>query len=304
MTATLKRAEHADHGIVVGITGQEENSASLHWASEEARRTGRRITLVHVVTPILPPPPPSAMLASASPAPDLGRRTLVEVELELADVTRGEVPCDSMLVEGHPARVLVDASKNADLVVTGHRPRHGRGRIRTSSTAISVAAHAHCPAVTLPDAWQPGPAGQAPGWVTVGVHETGAPPAVLEAAFRSASLRGAPLRLVHAWRVDSAYDDIIRRRVEADWADRIEAEMMRAAEPVMTRYPEVKVDAVALHQWPADALADLAPTSDLLVVGRHGSRSWLPQRIGSIARTAIATAACPVLVVPQEEVRG
>ena len=107
-----------------------------------------------------------------------------------------------------------------------------------------------------------------------------------------------------AWRVDSAYDDIIRRRVEADWADRIEAEMMRAAEPVMTRYPEVKVDAVALHQWPADALADLARTSDLLVVGRHGSRSWLPQRIGSIARTAIATAACPVLVVPQEEVRA
>jgi nucleotide-binding universal stress UspA family protein len=295
---TIKPAEHAHHGIVVGVTGQEESSAALRWAAEEARRTGQRVTLAHVVTPILPPPPPSVLITSGESQAELGRRTLAEVMLELQELCGDAFPCDSVLVEGHAASALVELSQDAELVVTGHRPRRGRGRIRVSSTAISVGAHAHCPAVTLPDAWEPAPPGDEPRWVTVGVHEAGAPDPVLEAAFQAASRRGRPLRLVHAFRYDTVYDDIIRRRVESDWEDRLVAEMMQAAEPFMKRHPDVKVDVLAVHQWPADALADLASSSDLLVVGRHGSPRGLPHRIGSIARTAIATAACPVMVVP------
>ena len=52
---TIKPAEHTDHGIVVGITAHDENNAALRWASDQARRTGQRVTLAHVVTPILPP---------------------------------------------------------------------------------------------------------------------------------------------------------------------------------------------------------------------------------------------------------
>ena len=52
------------------------------------------------------------------------------------------------------------------------------------------------------------------------------------------------------------------------------------------------------HQWPPDALADLAASSALLVVGRHGHHPLMPPRLGSVARTALHRAPCPVMVVP------
>jgi nucleotide-binding universal stress UspA family protein len=54
----------------------------------------------------------------------------------------------------------------------------------------------------------------------------------------------------------------------------------------------------AVHEWPTDALADLASTSRLLVVGRHHQHPLVPKRLGSVARAAIRTASCPVMVVP------
>jgi nucleotide-binding universal stress UspA family protein len=57
------------------------------------------------------------------------------------------------------------------------------------------------------------------------------------------------------------------------------------------------VDVQVLHQWPAEALDQLAETSSLLVVGRHETTMPWP-RIGSIARAAITRSACPVMVVP------
>ena len=283
------------HGLVVGVTGPQENTAALRWAADEAERRGTVVTLVHVVNPVLPPPPPSVMLAP-EPVHDLGRRALSQVSHEFADLCDGRVPHTTLLEHGHAAGKLVDLSEDADLVVVAHRTRTSR-RIHTFSTAISVAAHAHCPVVAVPEGWEPAPGGE-PGWVTVGVHEHGTPDAVLELAFDEARRVGAPLRLVHGWRMDTAYDDIINRRVDPHWADRVEAQMRHAVEPVAAQYPEVKVEVTVLHQWPADAVAELAPGSRLVVVGRHGRQRLLPNRIGSVARTVMATAACPVVVVP------
>jgi nucleotide-binding universal stress UspA family protein len=140
--------------------------------------------------------------------------------------------------------------------------------------------------------------GDGQDWVTVGVHEDGVPEAVLRAGFEEASSRHSPLRVVHAWRLDTGYDDIIVRRVDGEWERRLESELRSAVEPVLARYPDVKVEVEVRHQWPAEALVEFAAGSALLVVGRHGHRPALPQRLGSITRSAVQNATCPVMVVP------
>lgn len=286
-----------EHGILVGVTGRGENTAALVWAAAEARRRSCAITLVHAVTPVLPPPPPSVLLTSG-PLLDVGKLVLEEVSEELVALAGPDVPVRSLVEHQHAGWLLTELSADAELVVVAHRRRRGLGRIATRSTEVSAAAHAHCPVVAVPSDWSGDPTAAGQAWVTVGVHEAGGPEEALEAGFALADERGAPLRLVHAWRSDPVYEDIIMRRVDPGWADRARDEVQRFARPVADRYPGVEVDVLVEHQWPADALVDLAPTSAVLVVGRHGTPLPLPPRLGSVARTVLTKAPCPVVVVP------
>jgi len=287
------------YGIVVGVTGPGENTSALAWAAREAGRSGRSLTLVHAARTTLPPPPPSVLVAH-EPVVEVGRRILRAVASEFGNLTGGEIAFEEVLETGDPARVLMDLSGSADLVVVAHR-RSGIRRLVTMSTTMSVAAHADCSVVSVPAAWNvvdDGSAGEGHDWVTVGVHEDGVPEAVLRAAFEAASSRQAALRVVHAWRLDAGYDDIVMRRIDADWEHRLEGELRSAVEPLLARHPDVKVEVEVRHQWPAEALVEFASSSALLVVGRHGHRPTLPQRLGSITRSAVQNAACPVMVVP------
>jgi nucleotide-binding universal stress UspA family protein len=201
-----------------------------------------------------------------------------------------------VLEHGYPSWSLCELSHDADLVVVQHRGRHGLHRLSTRSAAVTLGGHAACPAVSVPETWTGEPL-DGGDWVTVGVHEKGVSPEVLAAAFAAASGRGASLRLVHAWRLDPAYDAIVVARIDPDWVERVRAEVLRAIDAEVQAHPEVKVDVQVLHQWPAEALDQLAETSSLLVVGRHATTMPWP-RIGSIARAAVTRSACPVMVVP------
>jgi nucleotide-binding universal stress UspA family protein len=284
------------HGILVGVSGPEENLAAMRWAAQHSALTGTPVTLVHVLNPVVPPPPPSILMASES-LHEAGRHLLKDAVAEYESIG-GE--CDSLLREGHGASVLTQLSADADLVVLGHRHFSTVRRIITWSTSTATAAHARCPVVAVPTtgpAETTGPEGGI-AWVTVGVHEDGAPEAVLRAGFEAAAAYGHRLRLVHAWRLDPVYDDMIVARTGDDWRKKVTEEIRTAVEPLTAKYPEVAVEVRVEHQWAPDALADLAETSALLVVGRHSHRPLLPDRIGSVARTALHRATCPVMVVP------
>lgn len=285
------------HGILVGVSGPEENRAAMQWAARHSALTGAPVTLVHVLNPVVPPPPPSILIMASESLQEAGRHLLKDAVAEYESIG-GE--CQFLLREGHAASVLTQLSAEADLVVLGHRHYSTVRRIITWSTSTATAAHAHCPVVAVPTTTGSQPAGSEDGisWVTVGVHEDGAPESVLRAGFEAAAAHGHRLRLVHAWRLDPVYDDMIVARTGDDWRKRVAEEIRTATEPLTAKYPEVAVEVRVEHQWPPDALADLAETSALLVVGRHSHRPLLPDRIGSVARTALHRATCPVMVVP------
>lgn len=279
--------------ILVGVTGAGENTDALNFALSQARTLGVGITLVHALHPTLPPPPPSVLI-TGDDWRDLGGRILAEAREELEQLLDGESLSVSKVVRhGHPGAVFADLSKDASMIVLQHRDLSRLHRIVTGSTVASVASHAHCPVVSV----SPGRGDRSVTTrITAGLHGDGGPREVLEAAFATASNQRCSLRLIHAWHLARAYDDVVTDH--AGWIADDKARITAEATEVATKYPKVTVEIDVRHDWPVDVLINAAEKADLLVVGRHGGLTLTPPRLGSITRTVVAHAASPVMIVP------
>jgi len=114
--------------ILVAIDGSPDADAALAHAAELARDQRARLTLVTAV----PQVPATALLASGAAPP---RSEVVKHYAELLRVAAGDLPTDisvtTLLVEGPPARALIERSKSGafDLIVMGS---HGHGRLHTT----------------------------------------------------------------------------------------------------------------------------------------------------------------------------
>lgn len=137
--------------IVVGIDGSEHSRAALDVAVDEARRRGAGLDVIHAwTTPLVfagmdaAPPPRSEWRAAAH---------------ELLDQVLGPVPDDvkvvRRVVEGSVAATLIEASRDADLLVVGSRGRGGFAGLLLGSTSHQVTAHAACPVLVVPTAARP-----------------------------------------------------------------------------------------------------------------------------------------------------
>jgi nucleotide-binding universal stress UspA family protein len=119
---------------------------------------------------------------------------------------------------------------------------------------------------------------------------------VLETAFTEAAARGSSLRVLHAWRLATEYDDILAD--DPRWVAEVEADINTATEDFRAKFADVTVHVDVRHELTADALVEAACGSDLLVIGRHSGLPLLPTRVGSLARSVAAHAPCPVMIVP------
>jgi nucleotide-binding universal stress UspA family protein len=59
------------------------------------------------------------------------------------------VDVESVVVQGHPAKVLVDASVGAQLLVVGSRGHGGFAGLLLGSVSEYVIAHASCPVLVI-----------------------------------------------------------------------------------------------------------------------------------------------------------
>lgn len=131
--------------IVVGVDGSAPSKAALAWAVRQAALTGA------VVEAVIAWEQPDAYGLGPSLGADLKNVAAAVAADAIAEVTGpgGPVKIRSKVEKGHAARVLIDASAGADLLVVGSRGHGGFVGALLGSVSQHCTQHAACPVVVI-----------------------------------------------------------------------------------------------------------------------------------------------------------
>lgn len=131
--------------IVVGVDGSPASVRALEWALEEARLRGgtiRVITAWHY--------PALAEAADTASDYDSLKHAAERAQAELLAGAQAQgAPSSGEVIEGAPVQVLLEAARDADLLVVGSRGRGGFGGLLLGSVSSQLVHHAPCPVTVV-----------------------------------------------------------------------------------------------------------------------------------------------------------
>ena len=150
---TGRPAATARGTIVVGVDGSDCSRTALEFALAEAVRRGDGVRVVAVL-------PDTAYWAGAyamSPSlvdeltADLEKvaRTMVDDLVRERGGSAADVPVEVLALDGSPGHVLVDRSRDADMLVVGHRGRGGFRSVALGSVGLQCVLHASVPVTVV-----------------------------------------------------------------------------------------------------------------------------------------------------------
>ena len=133
--------------VVVGVDGSESSKAALRWAADYAASVGARLDVItawHIPATFSGP----GYIPSAF---DLEVDYEKVLEQVIDEVFGADRPSYLRLVvrEGNAAQLLIEASKDADLVVVGSRGHGGFAGLLLGSVSAKVSEHAKCPVLIV-----------------------------------------------------------------------------------------------------------------------------------------------------------
>jgi nucleotide-binding universal stress UspA family protein len=139
-------------GIIAGIDGSSHSHIALEWAVQEAAARHVPLTVLTVEQVaasgwhgLMVFPTDERFLAEARKAAE---ELVDRVLQQRAEADRPPVTVQAVF--GLPAERLIEASRDADLIVVGSRGTGGFARLMMGSVSAQVAHHAHCPVVIVP----------------------------------------------------------------------------------------------------------------------------------------------------------
>jgi nucleotide-binding universal stress UspA family protein len=138
--------------IVVGIDGSQGARRALEWAVAEAKLRDAHLVVIHAW---LEPAAVAvgSVITAGGVEPEIFEDTAWRIMTDvLAEVDTAGLPqgMESHVIAGGPARALLDAAKDADLIVVGSRGLGGFSGLLLGSVSQQVAHHATCPVVIIP----------------------------------------------------------------------------------------------------------------------------------------------------------
>ena len=136
--------------IVVGVDGSPASRKALTWAAAEAAAHGAELVVVNAWEHTLLPPAGSVSV-SEHYVPDPSQRTADDL-LQVITEELGAEPAvlvQPQVKQGRPAKVLIDESAHADLLVVGNRGHGGFAGLVIGSVSQHVAAYAKCPVTVV-----------------------------------------------------------------------------------------------------------------------------------------------------------
>jgi len=142
----VRRDGGGEHRIVAGIDGSASSLRALEWAARQAELTDATLEVIAAWEW------PSALGWSSIPNnydPQQDTRKELESLITPLRAAHPHLEVTSKIVEGHPAPVLVEESRGADLLVVGSRGHGAFVGMLIGSTSEHCVANAACPVVVF-----------------------------------------------------------------------------------------------------------------------------------------------------------
>lgn len=287
--------------IFVGVDGSEVSKHAVRWAAREAKLRDVPLVIGHAVQKWLYEMPAHAAHADIGHWAREDAARLLEDAASVARNAEPDLEVTTRLLSGDARPALLDAAKEASVLVVGGRGEGGFAGLLLGSVAHAVAGHADIP-VTVVQA-PPGAPGRE---IVVGVDRSSSSDAALDLALEEAHVRNARLRVVYAWRPVSAAlaeawlvasPEAVLRAEHAD-EDAARAALADVVSAKAASYPDAKVDEELDAGHPIDVLVRAASDADLLIVGRRGGGLFSRLRVGSVSHGVLHHSPCPVMIVP------
>lgn len=272
--------------IVVGIDGSRSAVGAALWAVDEA--VSRDIPL-KLVCAIDPNDHPNADTEDSA-------RELATAEIAVrqaytaVESTDKPVKIEIEILQKNPTRAFIESSRCAALLCVGSIGLKHSSQGRIGSTAAALATAAHC-AVAVVHEFDSHRAHR--GWVVAELDEASTLDRVLLCALEEARLRGLPLRVLTTWQ--SRYTDIHANNAVANGNRLARARLDRRLDQWRKRFPDLDVEAVAVHGSTLNYFAKEAGSINLLVIG-HERAHGIRELVGPPGYATLHQAGCSVLV--------
>lgn len=290
--------------ILCPVDFSDFSRRALSHAVAMARRHEGRVTLLHVV-----PELPSIITFPLSVDPPLmdsgAREGLCEELREFAGAAREQAPMDVVVLEGDPARQIVDQARErgADLVVMGTHGRSGFERLALGSVTEKVLRKAQCPVLTVPRGAGAIEAAE-PRFRRILCAVDFAPRSLhaVKQALSLAEASKAQLTLLHVLEWFPEKETAERRPLDvAGFRAHMEADARRRLEALVPEdacnWCEPREVVVFGKAWQEVLRRSAEDESDLIVMGVDGRSALEIMLLGSTTHHVVREAACPVLTI-------
>jgi nucleotide-binding universal stress UspA family protein len=283
--------------MVVGVDGSEHARKALRWAQQEAQIHG------HELTALLAWGLFDQLHVRGEPSfdPDYGpadARTALAAVIEDAIGAEGTAGVRQVAVCDLPARALLDAASDADLLVVGPRGRSGLRELLLGSVSQACLQHSPCPVAVVRKGDTARPAPGAGQRIVAGIDGSDASARALRWALDEARARGATVEAVHTWHVPYSLSFATAAVDFPAFEDAARHLLDRLVDAAEAEKPRVSVERVLVSASAADALLGAAENADLVVVGSRGVGGFRGLLLGSVSHQMAHHAPCPVVVVP------
>lgn len=137
--------------VVVGVDGSAESVAALRWAARYAAATGARIrALLAWHYPGAAGGPPTGVAPDAvHEQTDAQMHQTLDAAIAKAYEGQESTGVEKSTAYGHPAQALIEASREADLLVVGQQGHGAFTGMLVGSVSIHCVTGSYCPVVVV-----------------------------------------------------------------------------------------------------------------------------------------------------------
>lgn len=143
----MTEAKRSEGRVVVGVDGSASAAAALEWAARQAQLTGSELDALTAWEW-----PKSYGFATPVPEgyqPEQEARRILEKAIAGVRERYPDLTIKASVCEGYPIQTLLEASRDADLLVVGSRGHGELAGMLIGSVSGYCVAHAKCPVTVI-----------------------------------------------------------------------------------------------------------------------------------------------------------